>query len=143
MIDITRLLHVGLLVSDLERAKNFYETVLGLREMIRPPLNFPGAWYDLGDGLQLHLMAVKDPNAPVAGELTRDRHISFAVEDYQGAIEHLRQLGIPFRESRSAINQIFFRDPDGNLIELQKVVRQRTVRTRVGWIESRNDFSGG
>ena len=52
-----RLLHAGLLVSDLARAKAFYESVLGLTPYPnRPELPYPGEWYDLGGGQQLHLM---------------------------------------------------------------------------------------
>jgi drug/metabolite transporter (DMT)-like permease len=49
MSDIAALLHAGLLVSDLARAKAFYESVLGLALYPdRPELPYPGEWYDLG-----------------------------------------------------------------------------------------------
>ena len=79
MSDITALLHAGLLVSDLARAKTFYESVLGLTLYPnRPDLPYPGAWYDLGCGQQLHLMQLPNPDAgsvrPEHGG--RDRHIA-------------------------------------------------------------------
>ena len=44
MSDVTALLHAGLLVSDLARAKAFYESVLGLRVYPgRPDLPYPAS----------------------------------------------------------------------------------------------------
>ena len=61
---ITALLHAGLLVSDLARAKVFYESVLGLKRIPdRPALPYPGEWYELGAGQQLHLMNLPNPDA--------------------------------------------------------------------------------
>ena len=41
--------------------------------------------------------------------------------------EKLRRLGIPFRVGTNpARRQIFFRDPDGNLIELQPAADAKT-----------------
>ena len=64
MPDICALHHAGLLVSDLGRAKVFYESVLGLKVYPnRPDLPYPGEWYDLGGGQQLHLMQLPNPDA--------------------------------------------------------------------------------
>ena len=41
--------HLALLVSNLDRAKEFYGSVLGLQEMPRPKFHIPGAWYELGE----------------------------------------------------------------------------------------------
>ena len=38
----TRLQHVGLIVSDLERSRRFYEGVLGLRQIPRPDFGIAG-----------------------------------------------------------------------------------------------------
>jgi catechol 2,3-dioxygenase-like lactoylglutathione lyase family enzyme len=53
-MNITRCLHVALLVSDLERSQHFYGSVLGLEKIDRD-LRFPGAWYEVA-GFQIHLM---------------------------------------------------------------------------------------
>jgi catechol 2,3-dioxygenase-like lactoylglutathione lyase family enzyme len=40
---ISKLLHAAILVNDLERAKNFYEGVVGLKEKQRHNFDFDGA----------------------------------------------------------------------------------------------------
>ena len=55
MLVVEGLHHVAVSVTDLERAQHFYGEVLGFRELERPPFDFPGAWYELGDR-QLHLI---------------------------------------------------------------------------------------
>lgn len=116
---IGKLIHAALLVSDLDRAKRFYGELLGLKEKPRHSFNFPGAWYDLGE-TELHLMVTSDP-LPVASERPqRDSHIAFSIDDYEATRRALEEAGLEFRESRSGLAQLFIRDPDGNLIELQK-----------------------
>src|SRR5438067_10723952 len=92
MLDIETLHHVSLPVSDLARAKHFYAEVLGLREIARPPFDFPGAWFAVGDR-QLHLI-VHDGSTFRVGKLvdTRDAHFAIRVSSYRAAREHLHAL---------------------------------------------------
>jgi len=55
--------HVSFAVSDLEASRRFYGDLLGLREISRPDLPFPGASYAIG-GAQVHLVA-PPPGAPL------------------------------------------------------------------------------
>lgn len=116
---ISKLLHAALLVNDLARAKQFYEGVLGLKEKSRHNFDFEGVWYELG-GNELHLMVVADPLPPAGQRPRRDFHVAFLIDDYAAVKAHLVKLGIPFREGRHGLPQLFVRDPDGNLIELQQ-----------------------
>ena len=50
MIRPGKLHHAALRVSDCERSKRFYESLLGLAAVERPDFGFPGAWYGLGEG---------------------------------------------------------------------------------------------
>jgi len=59
--------HVALSVTDMDRAAWFYGTVLGLQEIPRPPFDFGGAWYQLGDR-QLHLI-VHPPTRTLRGSM--------------------------------------------------------------------------
>jgi catechol 2,3-dioxygenase-like lactoylglutathione lyase family enzyme len=109
-------------VTDLERAKGFYEDVIGLRELPRPAFDFPGAWYELGDG-QLHLIAHTTPRT-LRGTTeidSRDGHFAVRVADYEATLEHLRAHGIAIRErptNPTPWAQLYITDPDGNVIEL-------------------------
>lgn len=124
MPDITALLHAGLLVSDLARAQAFYETVLGLVPCARPQLPYPGMWYELGDGRQLHLMQLPDPDAgsvrPEHGG--RDRHVAFGVRDLDALRVRLDAAGVACTASRSGRAALFCRDPDGNALEFVAAV---------------------
>ncbi len=114
-------LHAGLLVRDLSASLAFYQGVLGLTPRDdRPDLGYPGAWLDLGDGTQLHLMVLPNPD-PVEGRPAhggRDRHLALAVDDLEQAAARLEAAGILHTRSRSGRAALFCRDPDGNAIEL-------------------------
>lgn len=116
---VTDLLHVAILVSDLEAAKQFYEGILGLKQKPRPNLEFPGVWYNLGD-VELHLI-VTTQSLPSSERPNKDSHLALAVKDYELMKKQLKDAGVPFRESSAGTPQIFVRDPDGNLIELQRM----------------------
>lgn len=120
MPDIAGLLHAGLLVFDLARAKLFYESVLGLTPSPhRPDLPYPGEWYDLGGGQQLHLMQLSNPDAasvrPEHGG--RDRHIALAVRNMEALKSRLDATGVEYTASKSGRAALFCRDPDMNTLE--------------------------
>jgi glyoxylase I family protein len=122
--DITALHHAGLLVADLARAKVFYESVLGLtRYPDRPGLPYPGEWYDLGGGQQLHLMQLANPDAgsvrPEHGG--RDRHIALAVRNMAALKSRLDAVGVSYTASKSGRAALFCRDPDQNTLEFVEV----------------------
>lgn len=116
---VTGPLHVAFLVNDLEAAKQFYGGILGLKQKPRPNLDSPGVWYDLGD-LELHLIVTNRQLLPANERPNKDSHLALAVEDYESIKKELKDAGVAFGESSSGAPQIFVRDPDGNLIELQK-----------------------
>jgi len=118
-MQIKRMLHAALLVTDLERAKAFYGGVLGLKEKPRHTFNFPGAWYDLGDA-ELHLMVTDTELPAIKDRPRRDFHVAFEIEDFEETRQAIINSGLEYREGRSGLAQLFVRDPDGNLIELQK-----------------------
>jgi catechol 2,3-dioxygenase-like lactoylglutathione lyase family enzyme len=119
MPEVASLLHAGLLVSDLARARTFYESVLGLQRFPRPELPYPGEWYDLGGGQQLHLMQLPNPDAgatrPEHGG--RDRHIALGVKDMAALKGRLDAAGVGYTASKSGRAALFCRDPDSNTLE--------------------------
>ncbi|HEY9099514.1 MAG TPA: VOC family protein [Thiobacillus sp.] len=124
MLEVTALLHAGLLVSNLARAKVFYESVVGLQPSPnRPGLPYPGEWYDLGGGQQLHLMSLPNPDAasvrPDHGG--RDRHIALGVGSLDALKARLDEVGVNYSVSKSGRAALFCRDPDANTLEFVEV----------------------
>lgn len=120
MPEITALLHVSLLVSDLDRARAFYEGLLGLEPSPeRPAMSFDGVWYDVG-GAQIHLICLPDPAQGVARPEHggRDHHVALAVREWFAFRQRLDDAGLAYTLSRSGRAALFIRDPDGNALEL-------------------------
>jgi catechol 2,3-dioxygenase-like lactoylglutathione lyase family enzyme len=102
----------------------FYESVLGLTPYPhRPDLPYPGEWYDLGGGQQLHLMQLPNPDAgsvrPEHGG--RDRHIALGVKDMAALRARLDAARVSFTASQSGRSALFCRDPDMNTLEFVAV----------------------
>jgi glyoxylase I family protein len=122
MIEVETLHHVSISVTDLDRARRFYGDILGLREIPRPPFDFPGAWYELGDR-QLHLI-VHPATRTLRGTRaidSRDGHYAIRVRSYRETLAHLDAGGVDHRDrprNRTPWPQIYVTDPDGNVIEL-------------------------
>lgn len=117
---ILSLLHASLLVSDLDRARAFYENLLGLSpDPNRPDLGFPGVWYGVGNA-QIHLLCLPSPGP--AGQRPehggRDRHTALAVSGWDALKSALEDAKITYTLSRSGRRALFCRDPDGNTLEL-------------------------
>jgi catechol 2,3-dioxygenase-like lactoylglutathione lyase family enzyme len=122
MIEIESLHHVAVCVTDIDRAKQFYGGVLGLVELPRPPFDFGGAWYALGDSQQLHLI-VHPPTLTMRRTTeidAKDGHLAIRVGSYQQTLDHLRRQGVECLDRPRNLTpwpQIYVTDPDGNVIE--------------------------
>ncbi|HEY5792547.1 MAG TPA: VOC family protein [Chthoniobacterales bacterium] len=124
---ITRLDHLVLTVSDIPRSVNFYTKVLGMREVVfganRAALSFGN------QKINLHERGKEfDPKAasPTPGSadlcFISDSPIDLILSD-------LEAHGVPIIEgpvsrtgARGLILSVYFRDPDGNLIEVSNDV---------------------
>jgi len=120
--------HVSLNVRDLAESLHFFVDVVGLKERTdRPTFSFVGSWLDVGGGgQQLHLLEIEGFEAP-AGQ-----HFAMAVTDLDEAIASLRTKGVQVSEPQqlSAIcRQAFFKDPTGNLIELNQPLQSPKTQT--------------
>ena len=130
MFKIGTIHHVSLPVTDLERSKKFYEEILGLKEIERPPFTFPGAWYQLGDR-QLHLIVHNRSTLREGKEVdSRDIHFAIRVNSYLETQGFLRSRGfhpdaddefkkmIESPKATAGFPQLYIIDPDRNVIEL-------------------------
>jgi glyoxylase I family protein len=130
---IASLHHVTLTVTDLDRSKQFYREILGLKEIARPAFPFPGAWFEVGDTQHLHLIVHDDATfrAPHKGIDTRDVHFAVRVPSYQSALEFLRAKGYSQNlddrdfhkmeikpKPTAGYPQIYIIDPDRHVIEI-------------------------
>lgn len=113
--------HASVLVADTERSLAFYRDLLGLElDTTRPELSFGGAWLNAGEGQQIHLLELPNPDPtrdrPAHGG--RDRHTAFRVHGLDRIAAVLTDAGVPVTRSRSGRKAVFCRDPDGNTLEL-------------------------
>lgn len=123
--------HIAIIVSDYEKAKEFYVEKLGF-EVIRE--NFREEREDwkldlrIGDGpdaTELEIFAEKNPpkrvNRPEACGL---RHLAFRVENIEAVVQELKMLGIECepirRDTYTDKKMTFFFDPDGLPLELHE-----------------------
>ena len=117
-------MHVGpvIAVSDLERARNFYEKQLGLTGE-----QTPGGWQmRAGEGTVCYLL----PDVPDAGSASWPV-ASFRVADVHATVRDLRSRGVPFlgpddlpfpldadgiSVDQAGLKVAWMRDPDGSVL---------------------------
>ncbi len=114
--------HVAVTSTRLEVSRAFYKNVLGFREVSRPAFSFRGAWL-YNYGLMIHIIESENVTASSADAAisTRDNHLALHTDDLDAAEQALLAHGVPYRKNEipdRKIRQIFFRDPDGNHIEI-------------------------
>lgn len=108
--------HISINVADTREAEAFYVDILKFEQIQRPDMGFNGAWLQMGDQ-QLHLLEVEDHEAP------RGQHFAFHVEDIHAVRTYLTDKGINVStptELGGVCLQCFFKDPCGNLLELNQ-----------------------
>ena len=124
-LNLTGIHHVSIVVTDVERSRNFYTNVLGLREIPRPKtFDFFVVWYDLG-GQHIHLIP-RDQ-----AEAASPRHFALHVSDSRSARKRFQELGLSVRETTPipGCDRFFVHDPDGNLIEIMQWFRPYSPET--------------
>jgi glyoxylase I family protein len=115
--------HIALPTADPVRAARFYCDVLGFIETPRPAFSFRGAWLLRREvGVMIHLIH-DEKFEPRANEPinSRTNHLAMQVSDYDQAVQQLAAHGVKYVERvlpDYRYRQVFFRDPDGNVLEL-------------------------
>jgi catechol 2,3-dioxygenase-like lactoylglutathione lyase family enzyme len=104
----------------LEESRRFYRDVLGFREVQRPNFDFPGAWL-FNYGIMIHLIYNERAGEPTGEIQTRDNHLALHTDDLETVERLLVEHQVAYRKNLivdRGIRQLFFRDPDGNHIEV-------------------------
>ena len=117
--NIVSLNHASFIVANLDISLVFYCNVLGLQQVDRPDLGFPGAWFQLG-AQQIHLLELENPD-PTTGRPEhggRDRHVALNALSLTPIQDALKKTGIVYTMSISGRRALFCRDPDGNTVEI-------------------------
>ena len=119
--------HVAIIVSDYEKAREFYVEKLELpiiRENYRKERDDYKLDLQLGD-MELEIFGVKNPPKRVTNpEACGLRHLAFRVDDIEEAVKWLNAKGIetePIRwDEYTQKRMTFFRDPDDLPLELHE-----------------------
>src|ERR1700733_5510886 len=88
---IVALHHVTVVASDVERSAAFYERVLGLKRMARPPFKSDGLWYGVG-ALQIHIM-IYPGTFRQRGPNGSDVHFALRTDDFESTVAMLEGRG--------------------------------------------------
>ena len=112
--------HTSLMISDLEASIKFYTEIIGLTRMERPDLGFPGAWFQLGENQQLHIILLPnmDPTSGRPEHGGRDRHVALTVDDFAAVKKSLDEHNVFYSMSKSGRKALFVRDLDANAVEI-------------------------
>jgi catechol 2,3-dioxygenase-like lactoylglutathione lyase family enzyme len=116
VVRATGINHVSISASDLEESTRFYEEVFGMERIATPIFDTPVQWLRVGD-LQLHLFLDEADKAPAR------HHLGLTIDNFETAYNVVRdrtsgEWGAQLVELPSGQVQLYFRDPAGNLIEL-------------------------
>lgn len=132
MARIKMIHHVNVQISNRERAREWYEKVLGAQFLDRgPALNARQLQLRIGSG-EMHFTETPNPTT------VRSSHFAVEVDDWDAMLAHLKALDIPHARSSAASTSAhiggtdpyqgrredsgeyytYIHDPDGNMIEL-------------------------
>ena len=118
MIKVQRLAFVGIPVTDIKRARAFYEGVLGLK-ISEQMMNGQWVEYDLGNNT-LAIASVGPQWTPS----DQGTGAALEVEDFDAAVKSLKDQNVPFvveAYESPCCRMAIVEDPDGNNIVIHKL----------------------
>ncbi|WOL08994.1 hypothetical protein Cni_G17747 [Canna indica] len=124
-LPLASLNHISIVCRSVENSLEFYQNVLGFLPVQRPgSFKFDGAWL-FNYGIGIHLLQSEDPEKMPRKEKInpKDNHISFQCESLAVVEKKLKEMNIAYVQSRVEeggvfVDQLFFHDPDGFMIEI-------------------------
>ena len=127
-MNLSKIHHIAIIVSDYEAAKNFYVNKLGfsvIRENYRPEREDWKLDLRVNEHAELEIFAEKNPPMRVNHpEACRLRHLAFCVKSVEQKVRKLAEVGIgcePVRvDDDTGKKMTFFHDPDGLPLELHE-----------------------
>ena len=129
MNSIKSIHHIAIICSDYQVSKKFYVEILGLKilaEHYRAERQSYKLDLKLGDQYVIELFSFPNPPKRISKpEAAGLRHLAFAVDDLESAIQHLNENGIetePIRVDEFTSKRFtFFSDPDGLPLEFYEL----------------------
>jgi catechol 2,3-dioxygenase-like lactoylglutathione lyase family enzyme len=122
-LPLTELNHVSYICGDLDKSIAFYRDILGFQEIKRPSsLRFPGQWLH-GYGISIHLVKGVPDHCRSSEITSKADHVSFqcsSIEDVKRILakKEIRFLESSIEENNILVHQVFFHDPNENMIEV-------------------------
>ncbi len=116
--------HTTIFVTDLQRASDFYRTVMLLDTIPEPFKDGNHTWFRIGAHNQLHVVSGAKTDIPHDINI----HLAFSVADLAAFTAHLDQLHVKYGNWAQSstepqlrpdgIKQVYLQDPDGYWIEV-------------------------
>ncbi|CAM8901386.1 hypothetical protein QQ045_010702 [Rhodiola kirilowii] len=123
-VPLLSLNHVSFVCSSLEKSIRFYVEVLGFVMIKRPSsFDFQGAWL-FSNGIGIHLLESEKATKSKKSKINpKDNHISFQCTDMELIKRKLKQNNLEYvtavvEEGGIIVDQLFFHDPDGYMVEI-------------------------
>ena len=123
-----KLNHIGVYVTNLAVSTAFYENILSLEQIPEPFHDGKHTWFSIGSAGHLHLIQGEKK------DYARDRndHLCFSVASIEAFIANLEKHKVEYTNwpgtakeptiRVDGVKQIYFKDPDGHLIEINNDV---------------------
>lgn len=133
-----KLHHLNLSTENVKRMDDFYRDVLGLSEesdglpVLEKNKGYAGDVAFVTDGdIQMHLsqrdMMAGFKTGQIVNPVAKG-HIAYRTDDIEAFKAHLDAKGVPYSDWKHLAvegwHQIFFYDPDGNVIEVHQVTEE-------------------
>ncbi len=108
--------HVSINVKDVDESVRFYVDLLGMTQISRPELGFPGAWLKSA-GQEVHLLGIDSTPPP------KEQHFAFSVDDLAAVKTAVEAAGFKCSKASEIDGvclQSFTHDPSGNMVEFNQ-----------------------